>query len=136
MPTIEQGYIVRDKKKERYTVAKLDVLEQITSQMAHELQYSFANKPKICHNLKSPLFGYRTSKHYCSVYYMNGMDFGNGTLQFSGRLNYDSPYIRKLTNNLDYQTMDFRFGVIKCPKEHHEIVLLLNKDVQKHIKIL
>ena len=56
--TIDKGYIVKKGKKERYTMATVDVLEQMTMQMSREIECSYILKPKTYHNLKKSLFGY------------------------------------------------------------------------------
>ena len=132
---IEKGHIMRSKKKEQYTIARINLIEQMRIQMSRELE-SGTYLNKTYNTFDRPLFGYRTSMHNQGVYYMDGMDYGNNAIQFTGRLNYGSPFTRRMMNNPDFQTMDFQYGVVKCPKERHEIIAKLNGDVKKHVDYL
>ena len=137
VPKIEKGFIVRDEKKEHFTLAKFDLLEQLSRCMSREIELCQAHKPRNFNRFGSPMFGYRTTKHHQKgVFYMDGVDYGNNAIQFSGRLNFGSPFTRRMTDNADHETMDFRYGIVKCPKERHEIIAMMNRDVKKSVDTL
>ena len=135
-PRVFKGMLLKENKKEEYTVCKMNVLEQMTKGMARMLTRTVHRKPPKFNKFGSPMFDYPTSTNQSGVYYMDGADYGGGAIQFFGRLNYGSPKERRISGNAENGTMDFRFGVVKCPKERSEIISIFNKDVHKSVNIL
>ena len=136
VPKIEVGRIMRDERYEKYTICKTDLIEQMVSAMSREIAANHLDAPKSFGKFGKPLFAYRTSKGHQGVYYMDGMDYGNNTLQFCRRLNFGSPKTRRHMNNPDHESIDFRFAVVKCEKERHEIISKMNTDVWKSVNRL
>ena len=69
-----KGMLLKDNKKEEYTVCKVDVIEQMLKGMSRFLKQNVSNKAVTYNKFGRPMFDYPTSKNQTGVYYMDGVD--------------------------------------------------------------